>query len=143
LGTAGTALTGGALTGSGSGTGDGPDRVPATQPPAPPKKVALSATFGEVQIDGALPRAHAERAMDAVRSSIEGCVRGLEPRVEGAKARIVYTLDSDGFVTESMGTGDPEGVRCGKAAARSFRLTRRPDTGEVRLTLPLALAVKQ
>ena len=95
------------------------------------------------RVAGAIRAKLVQQALGSVKARIQKCVGALPPRAQGAKASVTFIFDADGFGRVGPGKGDPAALACAKKAGGGMRLRRRPDTGGVRVVLPMTLVVQR
>jgi hypothetical protein len=77
--------------------------------------------------------------MAAAEATIRACVARDPSLKAGAQAVVKVVVDGDGFFGEPEVSGDAGLGRCAAAAVKGARLDRRPDTGDIRVIVPLRL----
>ena len=110
--------------------------APVTAPPpaAPPRLVV-----GAVQIIGGGSATDIKRRVGAAEATIRACLAATPGLKSGAAAVVDFVIDEDGFFGEPKMSGDGLLSRCARQAVKGARLDRRPDTGDVRVSVPLRL----
>ncbi|MBU0552139.1 hypothetical protein KJ940_11660, partial [Myxococcota bacterium] len=85
-----------------------------------------------------------DRQVNARLKAAEGDIRACAATIPaGRRAEVVFTVDGDGFFIDVGGRGDPALLACGvQGVKRLGRLGRRPDTGQVEVTLPLKMEAR-
>ncbi len=114
---------------------------PAPDPPPPPPPAAPPVLrFGGLDVVGGASTRTIRRTVSGGFDDIEDCVEGKSGLTAGRRATVRFVIDADGFFGGFGGDGDPALVECGTRVLRRInRLTRRPDTGDIRVSLPLRL----
>jgi hypothetical protein len=94
--------------------------------------------IGPAQIQGAVSDRPIRAALQRSYPQLRRCVRDAGAQPPGTRATIRLAIDGDGFLHQIQGEGAPALTRCGTQALRRIRrLRRRPDTGQIRVRLPL------
>jgi hypothetical protein len=92
-----------------------------------------------LKIVGGASAGDIKRRMAAAEATIRACVARDPSLKAGAQAVVKVVVDGDGFFGEPEVSGDAGLGRCAAAAVKGARLDRRPDTGDIRVIVPLRL----
>ena len=111
-----------------------------TAPPAPPAPAGPPRLVVDpLRIIGGGSGAGIRTRLAAAEGLVRACVArtsGLKP---GMSASVEYVIDEDGFFGEPKASGDALLAGCVSNTMKGTRLDRRPDTGGIRVTVPLRL----
>src|SRR5262249_20290858 len=125
-----------------------PAPTPAAPTPAPPPKPSgpLDAlvTLSVTDVEGALPRADVERAVERVLPAFRACYVQAAARAQknaGGTLAVKFAVDETGAARDAeVGSGPlPELAACVRTAARRIR-TQAPDVGGVRVWVTLTFS---
>lgn len=116
--------------------------TPPVEPPAKPQPAAPSRMvlrFSKVQVSGGTSAKKVRRRVSTVFPKIRACVDAAAPD-HVCNGSVSFTIDEDGFFEGFKSTGDTGLARCTATALKRLKkLKRRPDLGDVRVTVGLRL----
>lgn len=117
---------------------------PMAPPPKPSGPLDAQVTASVKDVEGALPRAAVERAVERVLPSVRACYVEAAARAQRNAAGtldVKFSLDETGVARDAdVGSGPlPDLAGCVRAAARRIR-TQPPDVGGVRVSVTLTFS---
>ena len=116
--------------------------VPVTTTPPAMSNGPPTIIVGPSDVAGGASRRAVNKAVAGATSRIRKCALSAPGAKPGRRASVVFVIDEDAFFIESERRGDGALAACVAQALSSQRLGRRPDTGNVRVEVPIRVEAK-